>query len=1188
MTTKAPTKSGFALVIALSLMAFILLLVLSLTILIRVESKTTQRGLQQLQAEQNALAGIQVALGNLQTSMGPDQRISATAEVLPNTHPSRNKLTGVWVSDPDGAALNGSNFAEGQLIRWLVSDSQSENHNTIDAAGINGTIDLVGAGSLADANLDGVADAIDEQVTVVPTRIDSEKPTGRYAWWIGDEGVKARINLTDPALDDTLAPNERKLASLQTLSNAARSIASALDGLAAIDLQRDDFAGKLRETDDLLLDTSSPTEAAVKAQFHNLTTYSSGVLADAKNGGLKEDLSLAFELSDAAFNASAFGAAGADTITSPGFGQVQPIFRLENSTGTKANGPSWHLLRDYYTIYQRILKPLTNPTLDAQAFLPNNNQLNPGSISYDWTRLPALRYTADGNNGNGLINSQDDGAQGDPLRSNGGDLPIPVKASYLPYVQRHITALSLDFEAAPPPAGYNNTNNYEFRRLRQVITPSFVVHNPFNVSFNHNGIATGVDHVRFFIDVESPLDATFNGQGTSVPNWHMLKVEAGTIGPGEVLVYAGIESDNDSDYSAPGPANGFWKTSGTSGELIIPVDPAAPNAPNLTVAYLPFSNVRWAYWKYDGIAVPGVDAPIPVNMKSEDIRSNKYVSNYSGQHIGDIYIEYSNWYGGEDTGRTINTESYRIEDGAAPFPFFNFDFFLKPAEADFPYPGLTHTNPLAPIILSRNLFPTSQSKPDYGWPVYAPNWQLKIYNTGLTPGMDSLQTFGNNAFWGATNDAAGNTQVTAIELPTTPLVSIGQLQNANISLYAHMPALAIGNSFASPYLAPTELYDIFQNREGYDRIFYDLSYLANEALWDQYFFSSYSRAYDPDADQYNGTAGDCFDLAFAPDSYSGNSGLNSLPNSRMELSIDSESVDDVRNKLFDAAGNTLDNAYQRAAENLLVKGSFNIHSTSADAWATVLASARDMAIYKSGENVETNYSDNRTPLTRIQQPIEDAFESGSASYDDDTAWGGFATLSDQQLDDLANAIVNEIKLRIASQGTIFTSLSAFVNRSLSNDDSGLTGLLQAAIDKSGINSSFTGASIEVDHTELVGDSGDFPEPNNILDGDGTARSTATSATAIITQGDLLQVIGSFASVRSDTFRIRSYGSSEDPISGETISQAWCEAIVQRIPEPLVPNATDPSDANYWEPQSSDAFGRKFKVIGFRWLNEDEV
>lgn len=1187
MPAKALKKSGFALIIVLNLMALLLLLVLSLTTLVRIESKRTQQGLEKLQAEQNALVGLQVALGTLQTSMGPDQRISATAEILPNTHPSRNKLTGVWVSDPNGANLNGNNFTEGQLIRWLVSDFQSESDNTVDTTSISSTIDIVGVGSLADANLDGVTDAIDEQVSVVPTRIDSEKSTGRYAWWIGDEGVKARINLIDPALDAALGPNERKLASLRTLSNSARSITSTLNGLAAVDLQRDGFASKLHQTGDLLLDTSSPTEAVVKAQFHNLTTYSRGVLADAKNGGLKQDLSLAFELSDTAFNASAFGAAGSDTITSPGFGQVQPIFRLENSTGVKANGPSWHLLRDYYTIYQRMVNPLTNPTLDAQTFLPNHQELNPGSISYDWTKQPALRYTAGSQYSGGLINSQNDGAQGDPLRSNGGLLPIPVKSSYLPYVQRHITALSLDFEAAPPPANYNNANNYEFRRLRQIITPSFVVHNPYNVSLNHNGIATAVDNLRFFIDVKSPLDATFNQTGVSGNNWHMLKVQAGTISPGEILAYAGIESNNNSDYSAPGPASGFWTTGGSS-DLIIPVDPANPNAPNLTVQYLPFSIVRWAYWKYDSIAVPGVDAPIPASMKSSHIRSNKFVSNYSGQHADNIYIDYSNWYGSEDEGKTISTESYRMEDSSAPFPFFNFDFFLKPAEAGFPYPGLTHTNPLAPIIKSENLFPTSRSKPNYGWPVYAPNWQLQIYNTALTPGMDSLQTHGDKAFWGATNTYGSSTQVTAIELPTTPLVSIGQLQNANISLYAHMPAFAIGNSFASPYIPRTDLYDIFKNRLGNDRIFYDLSYLANEALWDQYFFSSYSRTYDPDADQYNGTLVDCFDLAFDPDKYSGNSTLTSLPNSRMELSIDSESVDDVRNKLFDAAGNTLDNAYQRAAENLLVKGSFNIHSTSADAWTTVLASARDMAIHKSGENVETNYSSNRTPLARILQPVENAYESDTASYDDDTAWGGFATLSDQQLDDLANAIVNEIKLRIASQGTIFTSLSAFVNRRLSEDATGLTGLLQAAIDKSGINSSFTTGSIKLDNTNLSGVAGDFPVASNILDGDGNARSTATSATANIHQGDLLQVIGSFASVRSDTFRIRSYGSSESPISGESIGQAWCEAIIQRIPKPLVPNATDPSDANYWEPLPSDVFGRKFKIIGFRWLNKDEV
>lgn len=1186
MIVKDKENAGFALVIALSLMAFILLLLLSMTTLVRVESRAAEVNSQQIEAEQNALLGLQQAIGELQKSMGPDQRISATADVLPNTDSSRRKLTGVWVSEPDN-----SSFAEGELLRWLVSDAAEDvAHNTVPAPSTTNAIILVGVGSLADTNQDGVPDDENEQISVTPTEIESGNPAGSYAWWVGDEGVKARIDLTDATQDPSLQPIERKLASRQTLSSSARSIVSILDGLSSVDLQTDDFASKLGETNDLLFEESSPSEAAVKAQFHNVTTFSNGVLADVRNGGLKEDLSLAFELSDTDFDNSAFGAGGADTITSPGFGQVQPIFRLENRTGIKANGPTWHLLRDYYTIYQRMQSPLTNPTLDAQALVPNHKELNTIPFSgvpsdYDWGNLPALRYIAGGENT--PRDTISDGSQGDPLRSNGGELSIPVKANYLPYIQRHLTAIGLVFEDAPPPAGYSNTNNYEFRRLRQVITPSFVVHNPYNVTLRHNGMATAIDHIRFRIDIESELDPFFDAAGVSVPNWHMMKIAPGTVGPGEVIVYEGVQ-DGTNNFSQPGPANGFWQTSGIGDELIIPVDPTAPGAPNLNVSYRPFSNVRWAYWMYNGIAVPGLDSPLAGNLERTDVRSNNFVSNYGGQHADNIFIEYSDWYGGEDIGRTISTEGYRIEDDASPFPFLNYDFFLKPAEADFAYPGLTHTNPLAPIIQSRNLFATSRSKPTYGWPVYGPNWQLQIYTTGSAPGIDTLQTSGSNAYWGSANDASGSTQVAAIELPTSPLVSLAQLQNANIALYSHMPALAIGNAFASPFIPVTETHDIFQNRAGNDRILYDLSYLANEALWDRYFFSSYSRAYDANADQYNGTLGDSFDLAFDPEDYNGGSNLKSLPNPRMELSTERESISEIRNKLFEASGDPREDAYQRAAENLLVKGSFNIHSTSIDAWAVILTSARDMAIYQSGETNATNYTNNRTPLTRILQPTKGAFDSGSDNYDDDRAWGGFATLSDQQLNDLANAIVAEIKLRIANRGTIFTSFSAFVNRSLSNDEFGRVGLLQAAIDKSGINSAFTQATVTVENTELLGSSGDFPEPENIRDGDGNGRSSATSATAHVTQGDLLQAIGSFASVRSDTFRIRSYGASQDPISGDTISRAWCEAIVQRVPEPVSPGTLDPGDADYWESTRGDDFGRKFKIIFFRWLSEDEV
>ena len=66
-----------------------------------------------------------------------------------------------------------------------------------------------------------------------------------------------------------------------------------------------------------LLDGSSSELA--KPYFHALSTYSLGLLVDAKHGGLKQDLSLAFEMSDAHFDASAFAAGGAQTLDAPGF-----------------------------------------------------------------------------------------------------------------------------------------------------------------------------------------------------------------------------------------------------------------------------------------------------------------------------------------------------------------------------------------------------------------------------------------------------------------------------------------------------------------------------------------------------------------------------------------------------------------------------------------------------------------------------------------------------------------------------------------------------------------------------------------------------------------------------------------------------------------------------------------------------
>ena len=103
---------GFALVLALLLMAFVLLLILSMTTLLQVESRAASNSLQILHARENARLALMLAIGQLQKHAGPDQRVTARADILGdgNFDPSARFWTGVWDSTDPAATPT-----------WLVS-----------------------------------------------------------------------------------------------------------------------------------------------------------------------------------------------------------------------------------------------------------------------------------------------------------------------------------------------------------------------------------------------------------------------------------------------------------------------------------------------------------------------------------------------------------------------------------------------------------------------------------------------------------------------------------------------------------------------------------------------------------------------------------------------------------------------------------------------------------------------------------------------------------------------------------------------------------------------------------------------------------------------------------------------------------------------------------------------------------
>ncbi len=84
----------------------------------------------------------------------------------------------------------------------------------------------------------------------------------------------------------------------------------------------------------------------------------------------------------------------------------------------------------------------------------------------------------------------------------------------------------------------------------------------------------------------------------------------------------------------------------------------------------------------------------------------------------------------------------------------------------------------------------------------------------------------------------------------------------------------------------------------------------------------------------------------------------------------------------------------------------------------------------------------------------------------------------------------------------------------------------------------------------------------------------------LSQGDVLEGLAPFVTVRSDTFIIRACGEAIDPLSGET-TRAWCEATVRRTPEQA--DGSDPM-----EPTVAGGLGRRFELVAFRWLDASEV
>ena len=253
---------------------------------------------------------------------------------------------------------------------------------------------------------------------------------------------------------------------------------------------------------------------------------------------------------------------------------------------------------------------------------------------------------------------------------------------------------------------------------------------------------------------------------------------------------------------------------------------------------------------------------------------------------------------------------------------------------------------------------------------------------------------------------------------------------------------------------------------------------------------------------------------------------------------------------FDTAVNKLTSLRDpnNSARYQLIRGAFNINSTSVKAWSTLLGAS--LANWQSNNGPAQNLSGAffRTPHGAQVLGSANVVPSGSLN-DTNTLTAVGRQLTAAEINTLAQQIVTALKANPLNRP--FYSLNEFAS----------SNVLTTAIAGANLNNGLT--------------------PEN--------RFTAGA----ITPGDILAAIAPFMSARSDTFKIRAYGDTANPVTGEVNGRVWCEAIVQRVPDLCpAPGHDDAASEDVATVRDADPsqfiFGRKFQIVSFRWLNSDDL
>lgn len=1131
-------------------MSLVFLLVVSLLRLVSADLSLSEARKEKILLRANTMYAARIALGNLQEELGPDQRISGLSNLL-DDDPSTLKINGVehtsWVGVWDSYHWDKQGTPSYEEARknffrkWLVSFDENRDDSTLGKAK---DIETPRYGSFLDKLLVSQAGQSKPVRAPVARILGDRNDAFDIAWWVGDEGGKSRVDLF-PEND-----SEKEIHELRSAMEASpRAALECLDGLEQYPPSEEE-AKKVIDLNSLGLALSEKGGPSSEMNdlggkyFHDLTTFSTSVLADARGGGLKKDLNLLLELDRAPYGYGRDDNSYLYENDSSGLAGLRQKIRTKRARGNKTE-PRWEDVRGFYRQYK---EAVVRSSEDGVSFGVT------GNYSSNTQRLPVVAklqvvfsYWARDIHG--------------PWKRKYWIKKKPQKNKYLIHcVIEPVITLWNPFGA---PLSFK-----EFRvNVRQI---------PVSLRWFRNGnqVGPGWRHYSQIWQVSRNKRKGFDVR---------IKPPAGqdliTLQPGEVVTY----SDGEASLAE------FIKVHGRHddwhGRLSARLD------------YKPGWHILGGYytdWLAQGrdVIYGSPNDWIGVQVKGQRSRfaggmGDLYVDLFctrpdgKGGFIGGHRIQFrsdeTNWLpqlrAGLDTPERSFHEVHNFKQ-----PFMMLNVVLK-TEGDSRYPSLSwiHNSPINQLFHAYDLDEEHMVNMQYEMEM------LPMSSFDDIPTVEVAYDNKHGYFGPGLYADKGLNYVTHAELPTTPPISMSSLRHANIAKSHNQPLVSyvVGNSYAHPLLPPNGVWVPTGHRgqlhgDGRDNwgpdFLIDHSYHANDRLWDEYFFSSLAPQISMQYSQRR-IITEVFE-----DFQKG----NALPNARMKFwKQDGSENSQVFGELFSGIGDTgviQPDAYRKVASNLLLEGGFNVNSVSAQAWASLLGAnnGADVPVRRPGESVSV-IEKVPYPVSRFSIPNAGATGQSAELGADQSLWSGFRSLDRYKIRELSEKIVEQIKIRGP-----FLSLGEFINRRVSNDDLGHRGAVQAAVDdvELGINEIFEPTSVPI----FASDVGQYkyrnPKAAEGLSGEG--------APGFITQADLLGPISTLLSVRSDTYRVRAYGnlgSSSTAAGGE--KGAYCELIVQRLPE-YVDQTNQPEDRGTELSSVNQSFGRRFRILRFRWMRKSQL